>query len=148
MLYVTSDHGGFELKQTIIEYLKAERHEYIDLGAKESDANDDYPDYAGKMAHQLKGGDLGIALCASGQGICLALNRFKHIRAAQGWSVESAQRARGDDNANVLCLAGTVDNLDNEQEIVKAFINTKFSGEERFTRRLKKIEEIENRTTN
>lgn len=143
MIYLTSDHGGFEAKQRIAEYLKAEKYEHIDLGAQKSNANDDYPDYAGIMARQLKDGDLGIALCASGQGICLALNRFKHIRAAQGWSVESAKRARSDDNANVLCLAGTVDNLDNEREIVKAFLNTKFSGEERFTRRLKKIDKLD-----
>lgn len=140
MLYLTADHGGFEEKQKIAEYLKAEKQEYIDLGATESDANDDYPDYAQKMAQQLKEGDLGIALCASGQGICIALNKFNGIRAAQAWSVESAQRARNDDNANVLCLAGMVDNMDNEREIVKAFIHTKFSSEERFTRRLQKIE--------
>ena len=148
MIYITSDHGGFELKQKIIDFLQAEKQEYIDLGAQKSDANDDYPDYAQKMAQELKEGDLGMALCASGQGICIALNKFKGIRAAQAWSVESAKRARNDDNANVLCLAGMVDNMDNELEIVKAFINTKFNGEERFTRRLKKIEEIENRITN
>src|SRR3990167_9602580 len=136
MIYLTADHGGYELKQKIAEYLKSEKHEFIDLGTQESDANDDYPDYASKMAQRLKGGDLGIALCASGQGICIALNKFNDLRAAQAWSVESAQRARNDDNANVLCLAGIVDNMDNEQEIVKAFINTKFSGEERFTRRI------------
>lgn len=148
MLYIASDHGGFEKKQMISEYLKVEKRDWVDLGAQESNANDDYPDYAQKLAQQLKEGDLGIALCASGQGICMALNRFKHIRAAQGWSVESAQRARSDDNANVLCLAGTVDNLNNEREIVKAFLNTKFSGEERFTRRLQKIEGIGSRIKN
>lgn len=142
MIYITADHGGFELKQKIVEFLKTEKIQYIDLGANESDANDDYPDYAQKMAPELKEGDLAIALCASGQGICIALNKFKDIRAAQAWSVESAQRARNDDNANVLCLAGLVDNMDSELEIVKAFINTKYSGEERFVRRLEKLNNI------
>lgn len=143
MLYLVSDHGGFELKERLLKYFAAKGIVCHDLGAFSLDENDDYPDYAAILKRAMaQPEDLGIAVCASGQGICIALNRYSSIRAAQGWSIDSAMRARHDDNCNVLCLGGKVKNIDAEESIAQAFLDTKFDAQEKRLRRLEKIELI------
>ncbi|OIP06117.1 ribose-5-phosphate isomerase [Candidatus Berkelbacteria bacterium CG06_land_8_20_14_3_00_43_10] len=143
MLYIASDHAGFTLKEQIIHFLQEKGIAFTDVGAFSVDPDDDYPDYAKLLGEAMSSpDDRGIAICASGQGICIACNRFSHIRAAHAWSVETAQRARTDDDANVLCLAGEIKNNDPIEVIVATFCDTHFDASEKHTRRLDKLELI------
>lgn len=144
MIYIGSDHAGFLLKSTIIEHLHSKGVDIEDVGAHELNDDDDYPIFAELLARKITTEDTGILICGSGQGVCIAANKVHGIRAAQAWSVESAKLARTDDDANVLCLGARVQNIDDELEIVEAFINTKYSANERFSRRIKEISDIEN----
>lgn len=146
MLYIASDHAGFALKEQIARYLQEKSIPFTDLGAFSVDPNDDYPDYAKLLCKTMESpDDRGIAICASGQGVCIACNRYKHIRGAQAWSVETAQRARTDDDANVLCLAGAVKNNDSVEEIVATFCNTTFDASDKHTRRLDTLAKLPGR---
>lgn len=144
MIYIGADHAGFKLKQKIIAHLREQKKEVVDCGATTFDGADDYPDFAAALAQKITDpSDWGILLCASGQGVCVATNKFKGIRAAQAWSVESARAARHDDNINVLCLAGKIKNLDEPLAIVDAFLATDFEAVERRLRRLQKVSALE-----
>ena len=146
MVYIASDHRGFDLKNRLKQLLEREGYEVVDLGADELVPGDDYPDYVAKLAPAVQK-DLkknkGILLCGSGVGVCVAANKYKGIRAALVWDEEIARQSRNDDDANVLCLHA--DSLPPEaaEKIAVTFLNTPFSGADRHIRRLKKISEIE-----
>jgi ribose 5-phosphate isomerase B len=145
MIYLSSDHGGFELKQKIKEYLVDRGKEVTDLGPDKLDPNDDFPDFAIPLAEKVaKGeGNLGIVLCRNGAGVEVAANKVDGVRAVLSWDPRHAASTRADDNANVLALPA--DYLDSQKafEVVDAWLSTPYNKEERFERRLKKIEEEE-----
>lgn len=146
MLYVASDHAGFHLKNALITYLtKVLALPTEDLGPEAFHDDDDYPDYALPLAKKVASskGSLGILICGSGVGMSIVANKINGIRAVLASSIESAEFARKEDNANVLCLAGRVLSDEHARAIVKAFIEKPFSGEERHVRRLKKIADLE-----
>lgn len=146
MLYIASDHAGHKLKKYLAGYLaKTLKQKAEDLGAETYIENDDFPDYAARLARKVAGGknNLGILVCGSGQGMCIAANKISGIRAALGYSIEAAERARKEDDANVLCLAGRVLSAEHAAAIVKAYLGSAFDGLERRARRLKKIAELE-----
>ncbi len=124
MIYIASDHAGFLLK----EKLKS-KFTLHDLGNFEKDEKVDYPDFALQLCSRIKDNDFGILICGSGQGMVMAANRHKHIRACLCLDTNQAKLARQHNNANVLCLSGRVtDNSTKAEEIVKAFLETDFEG--------------------
>lgn len=146
MLYIAADHAGHKLKKYLVAYLKKNlKQEADDLGAAAYVESDDFPDYALTLAKKVVNNkkNLGILLCGSGQGMCIAANKIAGIRAALGYSIEAAERSRKEDDANVLCLASRVLSTEHAAAIVKAFLESTFDGLERRVRRLKKIAELE-----
>ncbi|NPA33388.1 MAG: ribose 5-phosphate isomerase B [Chlorobi bacterium] len=143
-VYLASDHAGFPLKMGIIDYLKRNNIEFEDLGTDGIDSVD-YPDYARKLALALKDdpSGLGIAICGSGNGICISMNKFPHIRGALCWNEELALLARAHNNANVLCLSGWFVPVYTAHKIVKVFLETEFEGG-RHQRRVDKITQLIN----
>lgn len=144
MIYIASDHAGFNFKQEIGAYLSENGLDYKDLGPTEIIADDDYSDMVIALREVFKPAeDLAILVCGSGQGMCIAANKVTGVRAAQAWSMETAMLARHDDNCNVLCLGEKVENIDSAIDIVTTFLNTDFESVERRTRRIEEIEELE-----
>jgi ribose 5-phosphate isomerase B len=144
MIYIGSDHGGFELKQKLIESLKKEGHDLFDEGPFAYDDSDDYPDYAEKVCRKvLETEGKGILICRSGHGMVLTANKFGGIYASLCHSKESAARAKKDENINVLCLPGDFVDFKCANEIVTAWLTTKFDSSEKRMRRLKKLLKIE-----
>ena len=135
MIAIGSDHGGFELKGILIEYLKSEGYEYTDYGTYDS-ASIDYPDIAHKVCTAVtsKDAELGILVCGTGIGMNMAANKHKGIRAAQCSDTFSAKMTRQHNDANVLTLGGRVIGPELAKEIVKEFLTNKFEGGRHQTR--------------
>ena len=126
---IASDHAGFQMKISIIEYLKEKGINAIDLGTDSTDAVD-YPDYGHPLARAVEEGTfkLGISLCGSGNGINMVTNKHQQIRGALCWNKEIAQLARSHNDANICSLPARFIDLPTAKEIVDAFIETKFAG--------------------
>lgn len=124
-----SDHAGFELKSIIQGYLEAQDVEYVDFGTNSADSCD-YPDFAHPCADAVESGKCypGIAMCGSGNGISMTLNKHQGVRAALCWTVELAKLARQHNDANVLVLPARFIEPVLALEIVDAFLNTPFEG--------------------
>ena len=126
---LANDHAGFELKQFVIKYLTEKGYEVKDYGTH-SEASCDYPDYAHALAKGLfeKEVDLGIAICGSGEGISMTLNKHQHVRAALVWMPEIAHTTRLHNDANVLVMPGRYISQETAAEIMAEFLNTEFEG--------------------
>ena len=144
-VYFGADHRGFETKERMKEFVKGLGYEVVDLGDVVYDENDDYPDFASKVAEKVSvdPANRGIILCGSGGGVSIVANKFPRIRADLGLSPLQVYAARRDDNCNILCLAASFMTDSEEREAVKTFLMTDFSGETRHQRRLDKIADIE-----
>ena len=144
MIYLGADHAGFHLKEELKKYLEELGYEYEDLGNKELDPLDDYPDFALKVAERVaETKEKGILICSTGLGMCLTANKIKGIRAVVIWDKFTAIQSREHNDANIICLAGKVLDLETAKKILRVWLETEFSQEERHVRRLKKVEEIE-----
>ncbi len=147
MLYLAADHAGFELKEIIKEFLRAENVDFEDLGPKTMEPDDDYPLLAEAMAKKItadkKNVARGLLFCGTANGVCMAANKIAGIRAGIGYNLAAAETLRTHNNANVLCLAGRVLQPDFARAIVRKFLDTSFSGEERHTRRIAQITALE-----
>ncbi|MBI2037421.1 MAG: RpiB/LacA/LacB family sugar-phosphate isomerase [Candidatus Magasanikbacteria bacterium] len=147
MLYIASDHAGFQLKKELIKYIQSELNQEItDLGPEILIETDDFPDYAVPLAKTVAQNkeSFGILICGSGHGTCIAANKIKGAYAILGYNIRATELGRKDNNANILCLgARLLPSADFAKAIVKKFLDTKFDGDERFKRRNKKIEELE-----
>jgi len=141
------DHGGFNLKNNICELIKASGHEVVDMGAYSMDPNDDYPDFAIKVAMEVSHSNVtkGIVVCGSGVGASIAANKIKGVRASVCHDLYSAQQGVEHDDMNVLCLGGRIIDESTASELVIVFLNADFFGEERHLRRLNKINKIDSR---
>jgi len=141
MLYLASDHAGFELKTEIAKFLKSRSMNFEDLG--NFDNNDaDYPDYARRAAKQvIKTKGKAILFCGTGFGMSIVANRFKGIRAVVAWNPEVAILSREHNDANILALPSRFVNNDEAEKIVSAFLSTTFSQEDRHIKRIKQIDE-------
>ena len=141
---ITNDHIGLVLKQTLTNYLENKGYNIIDYGT-DSDDSVDYPDYAFKLGKSLqtKDIDLGIAICGTGIGMDIALNKVKGIRCAKASNEEEAILARSHNDANALALSAKISS-DIAKDIVDKFINTNFSNDKRHIERIQKIKEYEN----
>ncbi|WP_299288769.1 RpiB/LacA/LacB family sugar-phosphate isomerase [uncultured Mucilaginibacter sp.] len=142
---IGADHGGFELKEMLRDYLKNLGHEVIDFGAASLAQGDDFPDYVIPLAKAVASGELerGIAVCGSGVGACIAANKVSGVRAALITDHFSAHQGVEDDNMNVMTIGGRVVGFNVAQELVTSFLNAKFIGAERHLRRLEKVHQIE-----
>lgn len=142
-LGISSDHGGFELKEHIKEYLKEENIEYIDYGTYSLDSVD-YPDYGEKLARALVEGevDRGITICGTGIGISITCNKVKGIRCALVNDTFSARMSKEHNDANIIALGARVIGKDLAIELVSTWLNSKFAGD-RHKRRIDKIAAIE-----
>ncbi len=143
-IVIGADHGGFELKTIIIEYVQRLGHSARDIGAYSSEPSD-YPDFARAVANAIIDGraERGILICGSGVGASVAANKFPGIRAAVCHDTFSAHQGVEDDEMNVLCLGARVVGPELAKEVVRTFLDAAFSGAERHVRRLGKIASIE-----
>lgn len=141
-----SDHGGYQLKENLKKYLKELNLEYKDFGCN-SEKSVDYPDIGFKIAIEVKNRnyDKGILICGTGIGMSIVANKIKGIRASLCHDVFSARYAREHNDANILTLGGRVIDSGLAKEIVKVWLNTDFSGEERHIKRLNKIKQEEDK---
>ena len=137
MIALGCDHGGFELVKDIIEFLDANGYEYKNFGTFTPDSVD-YPVYAKAVAKSILSGEceLGIIVCGTGIGISIAANKFPGIRAALCTNSFMARASRDHNNANILALGGRVLGTELALDIVKTFVTTPFSGDERHIRRM------------
>lgn len=145
-IYIGTDHNGFALKNSLVMYLKRAGYDVVDDGGEQLDPQDDFPVFAAKVAKDMLTSEdkepRGILLCGSGQGMCMAANRFKGIRAALGYDRESVRSARNDDDANVLCLPARHLERDTANMLVETFLNTPFSHVGKYQRRIQEIDEL------
>jgi ribose 5-phosphate isomerase B len=143
-IVVGADHAGFELKEFIIGDLARAGHEVLDKGTHSTEEVD-FPDYARAVGEAVLGGEAerGILVCGSGVGACIAANKLAGIRASLCHDIYSAHQGVEHDDMNVLCLGAQIIGPQVALELVRAFLAARFSGEERYRRRLVKIEAME-----
>ena len=141
MIAIGSDHGGFELKQTIMAHLDKRGLEYKDFGTYDK-ASCDYPEYGKAVAHAVASGEYerGIIICGTGIGISISANKVPGIRAALCTDCFMAEATRLHNDANILALGGRVVGEGLALKIVDTFLDTPFSNDERHIRRISKIE--------
>lgn len=147
-IFIGSDHRGFELKTKLFAYLSKHDYDVEDVGDKQLDLDDDYPQFAQEAAMKVLGSEdsdvRAILICGGGQGMAIAANRFKGIRAVVITDAHEAKMSRIDNDSNVLSLSA--DELEENEEavygIVETWLTTEFSGSQRHVRRLKEIDEF------
>lgn len=147
-IYLGADHNGFHVKEAVFAYLAKHGYDVEDVGDKELDPDDDFPEFA-QMAALKVIGDEGkdpraILLCGGGQGMAMAANRFNGIRASVVWDAYEAKMTRNDNDSNILCLPSRIIENDSAawQGIIETWINTPFADAVRFKRRNAQIDEL------
>jgi ribose 5-phosphate isomerase B len=142
---IGADHAGYDMKADLINVIEKLGHSVHDVGTFEPGKPDDYPDYAARVAEDIRSGNAerGVLVCGSGIGVSVAANKFKGIRAGLCNDHYSAHQGVEHDDMNVLVLAARVIGPMVAQEAVQAYLNAKFSNEERHLRRLNKVKGIE-----
>lgn len=145
-IYIGADHNGFAMKAALIEALQKSGYDVSDQGDAELNPDDDFPQFASKVVVAMRAdGDVnarGILICGSGQGMCMAANRYKGIRASLIWNVHEAHAARNDDDSNVLCLPARSISVDEAVAIAEAWLRTPFAGAPRFKRRIAELDQL------
>lgn len=145
-IYIGADHNGFDFKRELTEALAKAGHEVVDEGDAQRQPDDDFPQFASRVVSALKADSdpeaKGILICGSGQGMCMAANRYKGIRASLGVSIEEARAARNDDDSNVLCIPSRYMDLKQAEAIVYAWLVTPFAGAPRFVRRIEQLDQL------
>lgn len=148
-IYLGSDHNGFQLKEKVFAYLAKRNIPVEDVGATELDPNDDFPQFAQMAAIKVIGDEdedpRAVLICGGGQGMAMAANRFKGIRASVIWDAEEARMTRNDNNSNVLCLPSRVLDREDEtvwQDILDTWLHTEFAGAARYKRRNEELDEL------
>jgi ribose 5-phosphate isomerase B len=145
-IFIGADHNGYHAKNKLVTYLKSAGYEVIDDGDTTFSPEDDYPIFAAKVVMDMRKSNepdaRGILICGSGQGMCIAANRYRGIRACLGYNRESVRSARNDDDSNVLCLPATVASDHEINIIIETWLNTPFAAAPRFIRRNREIDEL------
>lgn len=147
-IYLGSDHRGFHLKEQVFAYLAKRGYDVEDVGDKVLDPNDDFPEFAQNAAIKVIGSDdkdpRAILLCGGGQGMAMAANRFRGIRASVIWDAFEAKETRNDNDSNVLCLPARV--LENDESawegILETWLNTPFAEAAKYRRRNAQLDEV------
>lgn len=147
-IYLGSDHRGFHLKEKVFAYLAKHGYEVETVGDQALDPDDDFPEFAQAAALRIIGSTdkdpRGILLCGGGQGMAMAANRFKGIRASVIWDAFEAKMTRNDNDSNILCLPARVLEDDEKawQGIIETWLNTPFATASRYKRRNAQIDEL------
>ncbi len=146
-IYIGADHNGFEMKRALTEQLIAAGYEVVDEGDAKLNPDDDYPQFASRVVLAMKASDdrdaRGILICGSGQGMCIAANRYKGIRACLIQDLVEARAARNDDDSNVLCLPARYMDIPKAAKLAEAWLSTPFAGAPRFVRRIKEMDKLQ-----
>lgn len=144
-IYIGADHRGFTLKEKIAQWLFELKYEFTDLGASSLDPTDDYTKYAEEVSLMVRDneGARGVLLCGSGVGVDVVANKFDGIRSSIGKSALQVKAGRNDDDMNVLVIAADYTTEREAKGMLIAFLETKFSGKERYEKRIEEIERIE-----
>lgn len=144
-IYIGADHRGYELKEKVASWLFELKYEFTDLGATSLDPNDDYTKYAEQVALMVRDNEnsKGVLLCGSGVGVDVVANKFDGIRSSIGKSVLQVKAGRNDDDMNILVIAADFTTEKEAKGMLIAFLETKFSGKERYERRIEEIQKIE-----
>ncbi|MFH1213845.1 MAG: ribose 5-phosphate isomerase B [Candidatus Neomarinimicrobiota bacterium] len=139
-----ADHGGYILKNSLIEFARSFNHSVIDCGSNSS-ASVDYPDYARAVCEAVNAGqaDVGVLVCRSGVGMCISANKIHGIRAVVGYQAENARQSRRHNHTNVLCFGADFITAESAGEIMKIWIETPYSDNERHIRRVEKMMKME-----
>jgi len=147
-LGIATDHGGFSLKLELVAHLQAAGHEVVDFGAFTLTEGDDYPDFVIPLARAVASGKVqrGVAVCGSGVGASVCANKIPGVRAGLIHDHYSARQGVEDDDMNVLCMGGRVIGGYTAWELVETFLAARFSGVERYVRRLAKVARLEPET--
>lgn len=147
-IYLGADHQGFAMKEEVFAYLAKRGYDVEDVGDRELDPNDDFPEFAQMAALKVLGDEnddaKAILLCGGGQGMCMAANRFRGIRASVIWDAYEAKMTRNDNDSNILCLPSRVlrDEPKLWQDIIDTWLNTPFAAAPRYKRRNAQIDEL------
>lgn len=147
-IYLGADHQGFAMKEDVFAYLAKRGYDVEDVGDKELDPNDDFPEFAQMAALKVLGDEhddaKAILLCGGGQGMCIAANRFRGIRASVIWDAYEAKMTRNDNDSNILCLPSRVlhDETKLWQDIIDTWLSTPFAAAPRYKRRNAQIDEL------
>jgi RpiB/LacA/LacB family sugar-phosphate isomerase len=147
-IYLGADHQGFAMKEAVRDYVKARGYDVEDVSGKELDTNDEFPEFAQAAAHKVLGDPTqdsrAILICGGGQGMSMAANRFRGIRASVIWDAYEAKMTRNDNDSNVLCLPSRV--LANDEgewkDIIDTWLTTPFASAARYKRRNAQIDEV------
>jgi ribose 5-phosphate isomerase B len=144
---IAADHGGYELKQHLLEMLREAGHQVTDFGDHRSQPDDDYPDFVVPLARAIARGEVnrGVAVCGSGVGACVAANKVAGVRACLIHETFSAHQGVEDDDLNMICLGGLVVGHAVAWELVQTFLAARFSGAARHRRRLAKVAALESK---
>ena len=138
-VYIGADHNGFKLKEGIKDFLRKRKFEVIDEGNVMFDKNDDYPLFAIKVGKSVVDNkSKGILICGTAQGMCIAANKVRGVRAAMAYDTKEAKIIREHNDTNIICLPAWRP-LFNIYKIIDVFLNTKFSNASRHKRRIKEI---------
>ena len=142
---VAADHGGFKLKQLLVNRLQEAEVDVVDFGNTSLNEDDDYPDFVIPLALAVSRGEItrGIAICGSGVGACVAINKVRNAKACLINDTFSARQGVEDDNLSIICLGGRVIGFELAWELVQVFLKARFSGKERHLRRLDKVADLE-----
>lgn len=147
-IYLGADHQGFAMKQQVFAYLAKRGYDVEDVGDKELDPDDDFPEFAQMAALKVIGDEdpdpRAILLCGGGQGMCMAANRFRGIRASVIWDAYEAKMTRNDNDSNVLCLPSRILEKSEPEwkDIIDTWLKTPFAAAPRYKRRNAQIDEI------
>jgi ribose 5-phosphate isomerase B len=144
-VHIGGDHAAYDLKCTLVTFLRGQGYDVVDHGPERFDAQDDYPVAVLRAAEAVSGdlGAFGIVLGGSGNGEQIAANKVWGVRAALAHNVELAKLARTHNNAQVLSIGARMNTADEAQAMVETFLTTDFSGDERHARRLAMVERYE-----
>jgi len=145
---IATDHGGFDLKKELVDYLRTAGHEVVEYGAAALTPGDDYPDFVIPLARAVAGGQVerGIAICGSGVGASVCANKIPGVRAGLIHDHFSARQGVEDDHMNVICMGGRTVGPEVAWDLVETFLASRFSQAERHLRRLGKVASIEAQT--
>ena len=149
-IFLGADHRGFYLKEKVFKYLKESGYDVEDIGGFEYDPNDDFPEFARVAVSKIRANEKydprAILICGGAQGMGMAANRFKGIRASVVWEPEEAKWARNDNDSNIICLPARVFDKDEAEakwkETIDVWLKTPFAAAPRFIRRNKQIDEV------
>jgi ribose 5-phosphate isomerase B len=142
---IAADHGGFSLKEQMIQTIRSSLYEVLDFGAHAFNPEDDYPDFVVPLANAVARGEVerGVAICGSGVGACIAANKIRGVRAALITDVFSAHQGVEDDHMNVICLGARVIGPALAWDLIRTFLDARFSEAPRHHRRLAKVAALE-----